>query len=1191
MAKVEWTPAQQDAIDARDGSILVSAAAGSGKTAVLVERIIQAITSKENPISIDRMLIVTFTRAASAEMRSRIEDALNKLLESDPHNGELLKQKQLLYNAKISTIDSFCTAFVRQYFYKLGIQSDFRVADEGELKILKAKALDNTLEYFYEQNDKNFISLVNSICSYKNDEQLRKFIIKTYDFLTSVPFMDDWLKHTLDLYSVPFEKTPYYKYIMDYAGECIAYCKELIDTAFTYLERDDFLEPDKIEKIRTTLNDDLSIFNTVSEHIENSDWDLIKESVQSKFGKFPPIKGSSDDPYKNMIMAIRSEYKNELSSLSKMFFIDRYGIDAQTEKLYPIVHAFTDCVLRFREEFTALKNAKNILDFSDVEMYMVELLCTKTDDGIELSDISEEISVQFDCVMVDEFQDINEVQDLIFRAICRDRNNLFVVGDVKQSIYAFRQAKPDIFINYKNRYSQYDRDLKNYPAKIILDRNFRSRKGVTEACNFVFSTLMSAQVGGVDYSDGEELVYGADYYPDENRPAMELMMVDTSDLDKEHNEDALWREATEVAEKIHKMLSDEIQISGKDGLRKIEPGDIAILIRSPKSDSRAVTFVKALSEMSILATSQEKSSFFDLTEIKVMLNMLRVIDNPLQDIPVLSVLMSPMFGFTADDMAEIRTENKGKSIYLAIKSYASKSAKCKSFIDFVDKMRTLSVTTTVDRLIGIIMQTLSYDAVVMAIKNAQAKNLHLLQEYARSFAKNGYITLGSFISYIDRLRARDGDLNSCDDSEDNINAVSVMSIHASKGLEFPVCFVCCTSTKFNLKDTTEDIVIDADNGIGFRLKEGLMRYETVQRNALSLMMKHSFISEEMRVLYVAMTRAKERLIITMSNDNLDKKLSTVETKLTSYPISPYVVKSFNSFSDWIIACGLAHPSCDELRTNISADMSKYPDGNYIPWKVTKIPKNSVHENNERKSKETADKSLEISNKVPLNEEFVQDFNKRITYTYPNAPLTTLPQKVSASQLAHSDNKIFNKILRKPQFLSDKKNSGAEKGTAFHTFMERCDINNALDDSRKEAERLFAAGFLTETQVEMLDYAQLDNFLKSELMQRVLSAEEYHREYRFTVKINSSDYDSDISVEFAENKIIMQGAVDLAFVENGEIVIVDYKTDKVKDISKLSEMYSKQVALYKKALEETMERRVKEVIIYSVYLGEQIKIDA
>ncbi len=1191
MNEVKWTTAQENAINARGGSVLVSAAAGSGKTAVLVERIIKAITANNDPISIDRMLIVTFTRAASAEMRDRIESALNKLLESDPYNGDLLKQKQLLYTAQISTIDGFCTALVRQYFYKLGIQSDFRVADEGELKILESKALDNTLEYFYQQNSEDFKKLVDAVCTYRSDEQLRNFITKTYEFLTSVPFIDSWLEMKLELYNIPFEETPYFKYILSYAYECIKYCRELIGVALSYLDKDDFLKPEQKEKITTVLNEDLNSFNEIKRNIENRDWNMIKRAVDGiKFSRFPTFRNSSDDTYKEIIKNIRDDYKGEINSLCELFFVDREKIDAQTGNLYPIINAFINCVQKFRENFTDLKNAKNILDFTDVEMLTVELLCKKTDDGIKFTDISEEISEQFDCVMVDEFQDVNDVQDLIFRAVCRDRDNLFVVGDVKQSIYGFRQAKPDIFIKYKNKYKEYNREKNNYPAKIILDKNFRSRKGVTEACNFVFSTIMSAQVGGISYNDGEALVCGATY-PDKDRPAMEFMMVDTSELDKEHNEDALLREAKAVADKINKMLSDgSFKIYEGEQLRPLKWGDIAILIRSPKSDSRAVTFVNALNERGIPAVSQEKNSFFDLSEIKVMLNMLRVIDNPLQDIPALSVLMSPMFGFTADDMAEIRAENKDIPIYLAVKSYYEKNAKCKAFIDFVDKMRTLSVTTAVDKLIGIIMQSLSYDSVVMAIKNSQSKNLYLLQEYAREFAKNGYITLGSFINYIERLRSRGGDLNSCDDSGgDNLNAVSVMSIHASKGLEFPVCFICCTSTKFNTEDIKKDFLIDADNGLGFRVKKELLKFDTIQRKALSLMMRDSFISEEMRVLYVAMTRAKERLIITATSDKPDDMLLSVATKLTSYPISPYVVKKFNSFSDWITVCCLAHPSCGELRSYINADMSKYNGDKFIPWKITRVEKESILEYTEYDKEKTATKKAKKTDKVRLNEKFVHTFNGNINYTYPYAPLVNLPQKVSASELSHKDNRIFNKALRRPQFLNDKNKSGAEKGTAFHTFMERCDIKSAKSDSRKEALKLLNAGFITKSQFEMLDYAQLDSFLESEIIERVLNSDEYYREYRFTVKINSSDYDSNIPDEFARKKIIMQGAVDLVFVENGEAVIVDYKTDRVKDIYKLSEMYSKQVRLYKRALEETMEIRVKEVIIYSVYLSQQIKI--
>ncbi len=1182
MAELKWTKSQQHAINARDGSVLVSAAAGSGKTAVLVQRIIEAVTDPVNPVPIDRMLIVTFTRAASAEMRIRIENALNNLLKDDPYNNYLLNQKQLLYSAQISTIDGFCAEFIRRYFYKLDIQSDFRIADEGELAVLRSKALDNALEKFYNENSDAFNRLLNCVCTYRNDDNLRKHILNTYNFLTSIPFMDNRMDKMLSYYDgIAFNKTPYFDYLMKYTSDCLEYCVRMIDSCFMYLDKDEYLKPEQLDKLRGVLNADNLLFKDLNEAVRLRDWNGIKEIIEGfKFPRFPSIKGSKDDEYKEIIKLLRDNYKSEINRLSAVFDKDISLIENNTKQNYPVIKVFFECVKAFRDEFKALKFEKNILDFADVEGLMIELLCDNNNGEISFSEISEEISSMFDMIMVDEFQDINEVQDLIFRAVSRDKNNLFVVGDVKQSIYGFRQAKPDIFLSYKESYNNFSEDNKNYPAKINLDRNFRSRLGITEACNFVFSTLMSQDVGGLEYNEEEKLVCGASY-PENDAPNMELDLIDSSEIDVENNETELSLEAKIVAEKIYNLIYEEkMQIKDGDSVRNITYGDIAVLLRSPRGDTRrAVTFVNTLNSMAVPAVSEEKNSFFDSPEIMVLLNMLRVIDNPVQDIPLLSVMLSPMFSFTADDVAKLRVKDRKVPLYVALKK--SGEVKDKEFLDFIDKMRTVSVTTTVDRLIGIILSLTSFDCIAMAGKKFNLKNIYLLQSYARSYASCGYKTLTAFINFIDRMKERGTFINAVSDNEDaSLNAVKIMSIHASKGLEFPVVFLSSTSVEFNLRDASDDIVLNADYGIGMKIKKDILKYETTERKALSLMQKDLMISEEMRILYVAMTRAKERLIVTAANKNPEDYLTKLESKIASYPITPYVVKNMKSYSDWIFTCALTNPSCD-IRTNIKPDYTYYKDS-YKPWKFEIIKKNDkkgLENDNTDSLTEPAEESENI------DYEFLSDFSARVEFVYPYRQFFKLPQKVSASELSHKDNRIFKKILRKPSFMSDKKSSGAEKGTAFHTFMEFCDINNAVKDCELEAQRLCDNGFLTERQVELIDYNKLNGFLNSNLISRVINSEEYKREYQFTVKISASDFDD----EFKDGKLVMQGAVDLLLVEDGEIVIVDYKTDRVKDADDLVKLYHKQVEFYKSAVEETTGLRVKEIVIYSIYLGKEIKV--
>lgn len=1181
MNKHDWTPPQKDAIDARAGSVLVSAAAGSGKTAVLVQRIIEALTDPVNPIDIDRMLIVTFTRAASAEMRERIERALGKLLLKNPHDKHILKQRQLLYSARISTIDGFCTDFVRRYFYKLGIQNDFRIADEGELALMQNQALDNTMEFFYQNSDRAFLDLVDAVCTYRDDSNLREYIRKTYGFFTSVPFAEQRLDEMCALYApeTDFADTVYAKYILDYAAECALFCSDLISTSLSMLETETSMNDKQLKSLRDMLLDDFAQLQKVNEKASLRDWDGLKEAVENTaFKRFPSIRGV-DDPVKDEIKSARTIYKDELEALEECFLGTLEECNERTAALYPMMSAFVACVKRFSQEFSALKNEKNVLDFADIERLMIELLCEYKDGEVCFTDISEEISSTFDAIMVDEFQDVNEVQDLLFRAVSGGRNNLFVVGDVKQSIYGFRQAKPDIFINYKNRYPIFNRENPAYPSKIILDKNFRSRKGILEACNFVFKNLMSKEVGGLEYGEEEILNYGATYYPESDDVNMELMLVDTSELDAENDETTVSAEAQCVADKINRLVREEkpnVFVGGET--RKLRFGDIAILIRNPASSRRAVTFVEVLQQNLIPAVSKEKSAFFESTEIKIMLNMLRVIDNPVQDIPILSVMLSPLFGFNADDVAELRAGNRKQPFYVSVTEKAKRDEKCAAFAEFIASMRTLAVTVTVDKLIDTILSRTGYDNVVMALRGGEADNLNLLKQYARDFAAKGYKTLTSFISYIDRLKNSGSSLDAGALSEENLDAVSVISIHASKGLEYPVCFISCTGSKFNMSDINESLVLNADCGFGFRVKEDYLVFDTVQRKALSLMMKDAMISEELRILYVAMTRAKERLIITAAHKKPEEYLQSLRSLCSSGSLSPYVVRGMNCYADWLFSCALMFPNCEGLD---GIELCESESG-LKPWSFTMCSSDDFESESD-----FAETEKVSPQKVEPDRAFLEEFKRRIGFRYRNAPLTGLPQKVSASALAHSDSGIFDAVLSRPEFAKEKTAEGTERGTAFHNFMQRCDLKKAREDSRGEAKRLCKAGHLTERQCELLSYDDLDAFLHGKLIDRVLASDEYYREYTFTVKLNASDVQPEISPEFSDSKVVLQGAVDLVFVEDGSLVIVDYKTDRVREAEKLKELYSKQLELYKNAMEEIFETKVKEMVIYSVHLNKEV----
>lgn len=1176
-----WTQQQRNAIYATDGTVLVSAAAGSGKTAVLVERVIKMITREDNPIDVDRLLIVTFTRAAASEMKQRLSSQLLKLLDDAPYNPRLLKQRQLLYNANISTIDSFCGDIVREYFHHLDISRDFRIADEGELDILRLRALDEVFEEFYLQNKTEFSLLTDAFSSKEGDKRLRETVLKICEFLSTQPFPEKWMNDMLANHNEKsVAKTIWGKLITENSVSAVNHAISLTESTIELIKEDEKLYSALIVR----LEEDLAFFNILKSKLCNSTWNEIAEHISSFVpGRFTAPKGYKLNPLKIAAADNRDEVKSTVKKLGEYFAWNEQEALIEIGELHTLVETLFELTKAYLNRFSELKTAKNILSFADVELLTVKLLAKSTENGYEKTPQAYEISSRYDAVMVDEFQDVNDVQDLIFRCVSTNENNLFVVGDVKQSIYGFRQAKPEIFINRKSSYNRFDESNPCYPSTIILDKNFRSRKEVCQAVNFIFSKLMTKASAGMDYTSDEMLNVGADY-PEADSCNFEIAMLDKGLI---NIEDTAKAEACYIAKKIRKMMSEGFTVKDDGKIRKARFGDFAVLLRSP--GNKAEKYVNTLNAFGIPAHSDSKDNFFDIPQIKIMLNLLRVIDNPTLDIPLLSVMCSPIYGFNPDELSRLRAKNRYQNLYASVVDYAKTDEKAREFLSELDLFGKYACTCSVDELIGRVYEITAFASISSAVKNGgnSANNLNALREYARNFEKNGCKTLSDFISMIDRLIENGTHLTTMSAACDEINSVRVLSIHASKGLEYPVCFIADTARKFNKSNLNNDILLDSHAGLGIRRRSGVCRYNTLPRMAVGMEISSNEIAEEMRVLYVALTRAKEKLIVVSTHKSVETYLSKIKSKITSENvIEPYSVVKCGSICDWITICALVHPSLCSLRDLVNPLAKKIPnDINLSKWDF-EIVKDFEYED----CSDSLDKNLkEATPDVCSGEKYTELLLKSIAFKYPNKEVMNLPQKVTASEISHGDNNYFEHILAKPNFIKREKLSVTERGTAHHKFLQYCDFAAARKNTEAEIERLLTCGVLSKLQAESIDTVNLQKLLFEPLFNRVLDASSVLREEQFFVKLKPSEiYEEYKNVDTSE-EIIIQGAVDLVFEENGELVIIDYKTDRVNDISRLMELYKKQLDIYKLALNNSTGLPVKECIICSIHLNEYITV--
>ena len=1113
-------------------------------------------------------------------MKERLSGALAQLIRSTRDNADLIRQQRLLQKAKICTIDSYCASLVKEYFYILDVDRNVRVGDSGELNVLRADAMRLTMDTLYGEQDNAFLQVVESFSSPKDDARLAANILKLYDFVRSHPFPKKWMDEKLRYYTdfTNPSDSVWGRIIRDYTVDALRFMQNRYDSGFRALSMDEKL----FSANAALFENDRLFLERLRAAVERERWDEIRLTLVSFVGgRFHTPRGYGDNPFKTAAAEARAALKKTVGELQSVYSMDEdlclYDIELLKQSAEQIFRA----VRLFSQTYDALKSERGLADYPDLEHWAIRLLVNP--DTMAPTPLAREISARYDYILVDEYQDANETQEYLYRALSRDEENLFVVGDVKQSIYSFRHAMPELFLRRKSRSVRYDRDHPSYPAKIILEKNFRSEASVLSAVNYFFGKLMSPSVGDIEYNEEERLYPGASFDPPAEA-AVELNLVDKEGVGED---DGLIAEARAVAERIHRVVAEAYPVKDGDRYRPVEFGDVAVLLRN--FNPTAQVYAEVLSQYGIPVCTDSDDGFLTAREIMVMTNLLRVINNPALDIEMLSAVMCPVFAFTEDDLARIRAAKRRSSLYAAIIADAARgNDKSRRFLDELSYYRGLSVTLPLSKLILAIYDRSSFMDIMSAIDptGVGRDNLRMLLDYARSFEQATHRGLSAFISYLDRLSESGSDLAAAKrDQGAGAFGVRLMSIHASKGLEFPVCIIANLSHRF-VSAANETVLLHPRCGYAQKRFDPVLSasFTTMPSKALSIEISRDEKSEELRVLYVALTRAKQKLILFGTPQNgAASYLAGVSKKLAGErDIAPYVVRCASSLCDWLTMCAMLHPDGEPLRRYAAVEVDFEPSASFrFDCRVV----DSFDDQTDAASEEP-----HVQAEEPSDHAVVDELRRHAAFCYPYEGLSGLPVKVAASDLAHryaAD--ASERYLNRPAFLSDEQLNAAEKGTALHAFMQFADFAAAREDIAAERDRLAAAGYLTRPQADSIDLARAAAFIQSPLVTRALGASAVYKEYRFNVTIPARLVDPAVDERFAEEQIILQGAVDLAFVEQGELVIIDYKTDRVKDPSQLRDRYAVQLELYRGAMSRCLGLPVKQCLIYSVYRGETIEV--
>ena len=1194
MANVKWTEEQQQAINEKGANILVAAAAGSGKTAVLVERIINKVINEK--IDIDRILVVTFTSAAASEIRERILEAIYKKLEENPEDTNLQKQINLINKANISTIHSFCLDVIRNNFYELDISSNFRVADTTEIELMKYEVLDELFEEKYLSNDKDFEDLINIYTGYRGDEGLQNLVLNIYKFIQSSPFPEKWLNDKVNLFkntNQDFAQTIWGKTILENIEEELT---EGIMQLQNILK--DMKKIDELSKFTKIIQEDIYNLEDILRYTNS--WDNTLTKINNLvWQKWPTDKKITID-LKEQAKEVRNKVKEIINkSIKKKIAYDSIQANEDINEMHVTLTKLKNLLVEFMFKFASKKKEKNVVDFNDIEHFALKILIGENGEATELAKKYRE---KFQEIAIDEYQDSNLVQEQILTSISKG-NNIFMVGDVKQSIYKFRQARPELFLEkYKNYNLKQEIPDNSLGLKIQLFKNFRSRENILNITNLVFQNIMSEKVGEIEYNEKEYLNYSAGYKePEENTDyagKTELHIIDLKEkeeifindeeidekIEVEKIENSVL-EAKFVAKKINELLNSNYMVFDKEqGYRKITPKDIIILLRA--TTNIAPIYEKELADLNLPVFSDSSSQYLDTMEIQIIVSILKIINNPMQDIPLVTVLRSPIFAFTDNDLISIRLTDKSCSFYESmIKARLVVNEQLNSKIDnviyYLEKWKQEEKYLPLDELIWQIYIDTNLINIVGLMPNGAIRqaNLKMLFEKAKQFENASFKGLFNFINFIDRLKNNNGDLSSAKLIGENENVIRIMSIHKSKGLEFPVVFLCGTGKSFNMRDLNEDILLHQDMGIGPKLIdfERRIEYDTLAKEAIKLKIKLETLSEEQRILYVALTRAKEKLIITGISKDLEKDFKQKRELLQIYNenmniIDYKLVKKYKTYLDWL---ELVYLKNENKITDIAT---------LYTYTKTDLEKEL---NNKEQEKLNNIKEKIFENTKDLKD--TENIKEILNWKYRYKKSSEIPTKTAVTRLkAEEDKKI--ELTEIPKFMEkEKKITPAEKGTLMHLCMQRLNEKQTYtkETIKQMIQSLVLKEIITTTEADAINIDTLYKYTKSALWNDLSKAKEIHKEQPFYINIPAKEIYENIETD--EN-ILVQGIIDLYYIsEDNKLILIDYKTDYVKKPEELINKYKTQLSIYKKALENSLNRRVDETYIFSTNWGQSLNV--
>ena len=1155
------TPQQQAAVSDRGGNLLVSAAAGSGKTKVLVDRLLGYLKDPIRPSNLDDFLIITYTKAAAAELRGKIAAKLTEAVADDPENRHLQQQMQRLYLTKISTVHAFCGDILREYAYMLDISGDFRVADETECLDFQLRAVDQVLENAYKQIDSDsfFRAFIDSQGFGRDDRQVPELILKVYNSARCHLRPDEWLDWCISSGEAKdmedAAQTVWGAYLI---SELRGYLTKQIDALNDCVQRASVASG--MEKPALLLQDTAAQLQRV---LECTTWDEIRRNLFIDFGRLVFPRKCSDELLAAQMKAVRTACKKGVEKRSRRFADSSEQILSDMKSVCNAARGLVNLVRAFAAAYDKLKHSHRILDFGDLEHKMLDLLLGKSRSGPTTA--AAEISSRFREVMVDEYQDSNAVQDAIFSALTQIRQNCFMVGDVKQSIYQFRLADPGIFLQKYNIYVPAHSAVAGQDRKILLSSNFRSSAAVIDAVNDVFTTCMSPEVGGLTYGEDEALYEGIPH-GDLGDSEIELHAIAVQ-KDTYHEESAF------VANRIAELLDGKHMVREGDGLRPICPEDIVILLRSPGSVGG--DFCKALENRGIPCTMGGSADLLKTEEVSTLCALLQIINNPLQDIPLLAVLASRLFCFTANELAEFRKGDRKSDIYSVLQS--SEMLKVKEFLGLLNDMRSEARMRKLTEILGYVFAVTHIDSIFASLPDGEERteNLQRFCQFAANWESNGMSDLTRFLEQLSVVSRRGLTIAS---EEGNTGTVTVMSIHKSKGLEFPVVFLCGLAREFNRESARAAVLCDKELGLGLSCANTAtrIRYPSIAKAAISVKIMRESLSEEMRVLYVAMTRAKDRLIMTYASANLEEELTDIAMRMDICQ-KELLTSGVDCPGKWILLSALGRTEAGALFALCGKPEKSHSTDH--PWhiSVTEAPENIAEASSEQLSQTAIEPAL------------LQKLEAGLHFSYAYMAATRTPSKQTATQLKgrnkdreaaeHTVNRTrFVRRWRKPSF-SEVSMDGKAYGSAVHAVMQyiRYEACGSEADIRKEAERLADEGYIPKEYANIVDCASIAGFFDSDIGRKLRSVKNVLREFKFSIMDDGGNYTEGMQGE----KVLLQGVVDCALIESDGITVIDFKSDYVTEdsLNETVDKYAPQVNTYAKALSRIYRLPVKLKLIY------------